>query len=270
MSKIKTAGQELRELLNGLLPTGTKTSPCVDSKTQEEYLAALEEGIAHERFYFVFNLLTCELEHIRGVEKWLGFSNREFTVDQYLNCIHPGQSIQLNMIASSMYKTLCKGVFRLQFSTQRYISLIGLKHHNGRYILFKKTTSVFQYDRENRLLAQLNVFDKLDEYENSPLKPRITELSNLQKDDFEHIVFNMTLQSFMEKKYFSEQEFAVLKQYANNEGITTRELAGILNVEASTISTYNKRILAKAKDVFTHPFGEAREVALYLKKEKIC
>ena len=262
--------QKLREQLTGLLPPGGSYHAVVPADRQRKALELLDEEVSHERFYFVFNLLNCELEHVRGVERWLGYSGKEFTVSRYLGCIHPGQSIQLNLIAASMYRILCSGVFKLQFSTQRYISFVGLKHNNGGYTLFKKTTSVFQYDRENRLLAQLNVFDKIDDYENSPLTPRITEIQGLQKEDFERAVFNMTLQQFMEKRYFSEREFAVLKLYSGNSGITTRELAEALKVQTTTINTYNKRILTKAKDIFTHPFNEAREVAFFLKKEKIC
>jgi DNA-binding CsgD family transcriptional regulator len=262
--------QKLREQLAGLLPPGGIYQPVVPADRQRKALELLDEEVSHERFYFVFNLQNCELEHVRGVERWLGYSGKEFTVSRYLGCIHPGQSIQLNLIAASMYRILCSGVFKLQFSTQRYISFVGLRHNKGEYTLFKKTTSVFQYDRENRLLAQLNVFDKIDDYEHSPLNPRITEIQGLQKEDFERAVFNMTLQQFMEKKYFSEREFAVLKLYSGNSGITTRELAEALKVQTTTINTYNKRILAKAKEIFTHPFNEAREVAFFLKKEKIC
>ena len=262
--------QDLRDQLAGLLPPGKPYHAVVARDLQQKALEALDEEITHERFYFVFNLLTCELEHVKGVERWLGYSGKDFTVGRYLGSIHPGQSIQLNLIAASMYRILCSGIFKLQFSTQRYISFVGLRHNNGGYTLFKKTTSVFQYDRENRLLAQLNVFDKIDDYDNSPLKPRITEIQGLQKADFERAVFNMTLQNFMEKKYFSEREFEVLKLYSGNAGITTRELADALHVQTTTINTYNKRILSKAKDIFTHPFSEAREVAFYLKKEKIC
>ncbi len=269
MPKKNSPVTELRELLNTLLPPGKTYRPVVKKEQQLKQLEALKATIPNESFYFVFNLLTCELEQVKGVSSLLGYSEKEFSVGHYLNCIHPGQSIQLNLIAHSMYKTLCAGVFKLQFSTQRYISLVGLRHYNGRYIVFKKTTSIFQYDDKNRLLAQLNEFTRIDDYDNSPLKPRITEVTGLQKDDFERMVFKMTMQSFMEKKYFSEKEFGILRQYAGREAITTKQLAELLNVAPTTINTYNKRILAKAKDLFTHSFSTAREVALYLKKEKI-
>ena len=269
MTKSGTAVGELRELLGTLLPGNRSYRTMVRHEQQARTLELLRETLSPESFYFVFDLLSGELEQVNGVDKALGYPIREFTVARYLNCIHPGQAIQFNMIAHSMYKVLCKGVFKLHFFSNRYISLVGLRHYNGEYIVFKKTTSVFQYDDQNRLLAQLNEFTRVDVYENSPLKPRIAEMTGLQKDEFERRVFAMTLQSFAEKKYFSGRELDVLRSYAANEGITTRDLALLLGVEPSTVDTYNKRILAKAKDIFTHPFAEAREVAMFLKRERI-
>ena len=269
MTKNTSAAGELRELLGTLLPEHMTYRKVVLPEQQNRTLELLKETLSPESFYFVFNLLTGELEHVNGVDKALGYPVREFTVARYLNCIHQGQAIQFNMIAHSMYRVLCKGVFKLHFFSNRYISLLGLRHYNGEYLAFKKTTSVFQFDDQNRLLAQLNEFTRVDVYEHSPMKPRIAELTGLQKDEFERRVFAMTLQSFAEKKYFSRRQLEVLRLYAANEAVTTRDLAAMLGVEPSTVNTFNKRILAKAKEIFTHPFAEARDVALYLKRERI-
>lgn len=259
----------LMNLLHTVLPPSNLYIPVVKQQQQEKKLEALRENISNESFYFVFNLLTCELENVNGVDKWLGYSENQFTVDQYLNCIHPGHSVLFNMLAHSMYKILCKGIFQMRFFTQKYISFIPLRHYNGEYILFKKTTSVFQYDAQNRLLAQLNEFNKIGIYDGTPMNSRFTEMEGLQKDEFEQIVFQMTLKNFMEEKYFSNKEFELLKCYASNKDMTSKNLAQILDLEIETIKTYNKRILEKARDTFTYPFTNAKEVALRLKKEKI-
>jgi hypothetical protein len=160
-------------------------------------------------------------------------------------------------------------VFKLQFGKQKYLSLVGLKHYDGTYIMFKKSTSIFQYDEHNRLLSQLNEFTKIDVYEGEALKPRISESEGFQKKDFERLVFEMTMRSFMEKKFFSAKELTVLKLYAGDGNITRGQLADLLHVATTTIDTYNKRILIKARETFTHSFASSREVALYLKKERI-
>jgi hypothetical protein len=261
--------KELKELLAVLLPPENIYLPVVRKEQQLKLLETLNETLSTESFYFVFNLLTCELEDVKNATIVLGYPDHEFTVNRYLHCTHPGQTIQFNMIAHCMYKILCRGIFKLQFSTQKYISLIALKHYNGEYIVFKKTTSVFQYDTKDRLLAQLNEFNKIGDYEAEPLRPRVTETSGSQKDEFERQVFQMVLKGFMEKKYFSEKEFEVLKYYAGNESINRKQLAQLLGVTVSTIDTFNKRILVKARNTFTHLFNDVRAVAFYLKKEKI-
>jgi hypothetical protein len=259
----------LKELLGALLPSENIYKPMVKKELQQKQLSALNETLSDESFYFVFNLLTCELDAVKNAGKLLGYPDHEFTVSRYLNCIHPGQAIQFNMIAHSMYKILCKGIFKLQFSTQKYISLIALKQYNDEYIVFKKTTSVFQYDNENRLLAQLNEFTKIGIYEAEPMRPRVIETNGFQKDEFERQVFQMVLKNFMEQKYFSDKEFEVLKYYAGNESINRKQLAELLGVTVTTIDTFIKRILVKARTTFTHPFSDVKAVALYLKKEKI-
>src|SRR5579871_390401 len=217
LKKNQSPAEELRVLVNDLLPTQNDYLPIVKTEQQVKQLGLLNENLSDENFYFVFDLLACELNYVKNAAKVLGYPDHEFTVSKYLSSIHPGQAIQFNMIAHCMYEILCKGIFKLEFLTQKYISLVALKHYNGEYIIFKKTTSIFQYDKKNRLLAQLNEFNKIGPYEAEPLRPRVTEANGFQKDTFERQVFQMVLKGFMEKKYFSEKEFAVLKYFAQNE-----------------------------------------------------
>lgn len=269
MNNYQNPADQLQELLEELLPPDKVYQPAVPPEQQRLLLEKVNENISNESFFFVFNLQKCCIENAAGVEKWLGYSSRDFTVAKYLSIIHNAQALQHNMLAHSMYKILCSGKFRLHFSTQRYISFIALKPYNDEYILFKKTTSVFQYDHNNKLLAQLNVFDKIDYYENSPLKPRITELSGTQRVDFEKMVFKMTLEYFMAGKFFSPAEFAVLGYHVQPDGLTAKQIADKMGIDIKTVHTYNKRILEKARRTFSQNFSNAKEVGYYLQKEKI-
>lgn len=259
----------LKKLIDDVLPAKDEYIPVVKKEQQLARFEILNAYIPNETFYFTFNLLTCELENVNGVDKWLGYPGKEFTVSQYLRCVHSDHVVLFNLLAHSMYQVLCKGIFKLHFDTQKYISQVALRHYDGEYYLYKKTTSVFQYDDKNRLLAQLNEFNKIGPYDGRPMGSRFTEMEELQKDEFSHVIFKMVLENLMEEKYFSKQEFELLKCYATDENITNNEAAVKMNVEIETIKTYNRRILEKARDTFTHPFKHAREVALRLRKEKI-
>src|SRR5664279_5219730 len=111
---------QLQKLLAGLLPPENLHVLVVKKEQQEKQLELAKQSISNESFYFVFNLLTCQLENVNGVDKWLGYSDKEFTVNQYLKCVHPGHAVLFNMLAQSMYKILCRGIFQMRFSTQRY------------------------------------------------------------------------------------------------------------------------------------------------------
>lgn len=269
MQKKSAPADILREMMKQLLPPEGSYEPVVQTEHQLKQLEVLTHNIPNESFYFVFNLLSCKIDIVKGVKEWLGYPDKEFTVNRYLALIYPGQSLMFNLIAHNMYRILCNGVFKLKFGKQRYVSFVALKHYNGQYIVFKKTTTVFQYDKKNRLLAQLNEFTKIGLYEGDPLKPRISESEGLQADDFERVIFQMCLKTFMEKKYFSVKEFEVLQSYAEDKDISRIQLAGRLAVEVTTIDTLNKRILEKARATFTNDFNSVKEVSLYLKKEKI-
>ncbi len=261
--------KNLQSLLNKLLPAEDNYQLVVSPDMQAKKLQKLDETIPYESFYLVFNLQSNEFEHVKGVDKWLGYPNSDFTLKTYLNCIDPKQVVMHNMIAMSMYKTLCTGTFKLQFDRQRYISRIGLKHYSGEFIEFKKTTSIYQFDNKNRLLAQLNEFTKIGSYVTANLDGRITEEDGInQKERFERMVFGETVKSFMNKKYYSPKEFKILETYANSPGITSRELSSSLKIAPATVHVFNKRILSKSRNTFTREFITAREVALYLKREK--
>lgn len=263
------AYMHLSQLLESLLPTNIVYHSIVPKEQQEKYLETLDDQIANESFYFIFNLLTRELENVNGVDRWLGYSNKQFNVSQYLKCVHPDHVVLFNLIGHCIYKVLMQGIFKLQFATQKYISLLALRHYDGEYYVYKKTSSVFQYDDKNRILAQLNEFSRIELYDGTALKPRITETEGHQAEQFEKMVFQMIYKYMVDEKYFSEKEFEVLKYYASNHDITSKDVAQTMNLKPATVDTYNKRILEKAKKIFTHPFGNAKDVALRLKKEKI-
>ncbi len=270
MRQESDSAERLDELLTMLLPPAGFYPPKVSSESQAGRLQKLDEFIQDESFYVVFNLLTKTFDHVNGVNKWLGYPNQTFTPRTYLHIIDPQQAVVHNLVANSMYRLLCGGNFKLQFASQRYISRIALRHYNGSYIEFKKTTSIFQYDANNRLLAQLNEFTKIGSYQTGMLDLRITETNGIrQKDIFEKQVFEGLVRSFLQEKYFSKTELEVLSVYVSQPGISSRGISERLGLAPATVNEFNKRILAKARETFTRLFSTARDVAFYLKEEKL-
>ena len=103
----------------------------VSAEQHDKEIASLKDTIGNRRFFFVTNLENYEIEQVHGIERWLGYSERDFTMKKYLDILHPGRKKAVMMIAMHLYDRLCKGQYALNFMVQRYSSLIALKHYKG-------------------------------------------------------------------------------------------------------------------------------------------
>src|SRR3978361_1150569 len=87
----------------------------VSQDLQQKEISSLKETIGSRRFFFVTNLENYEIEQAHGVERWLGYSERDFTMKKYLDILHPGRKKAALMIATHLYDTLCTGRYSLSF-----------------------------------------------------------------------------------------------------------------------------------------------------------
>src|SRR5215217_2562948 len=79
----------------------------VTQEQQQKEIASLKETIGNRRFFFVTNLEKYEIEQPHGIERWLGYSERDFTMKKYHDILHPGRKKAVQMIAMHLYNTLC-------------------------------------------------------------------------------------------------------------------------------------------------------------------
>jgi hypothetical protein len=233
---------------------------------QQQELRSLQDTIGSERFYFVVDLPTFELREAQGIQRWLGYHEKEFSLKQYWGIVHPGKQKGLRLVAEQLYQMLCSGRFKLEFMVQRYSSLVALRHWKDHYLLVKKTSSVFQYDTNNRLLSYLNEFTIVGEYNNEPLMPRIFTQSGDHEERGDEVLRN-AMKQFEGMKIFSPKELQTARRIAYNPGITQAAIAKEQEVSVHTIDTYCKRFLKKAREFFSQDFSSVADAALYLRKE---
>ncbi|MDQ6814244.1 MAG: hypothetical protein M3040_10930 [Bacteroidota bacterium] len=239
----------------------------VSQDQQQKEIAFLKETIGSRRFFFVTNLEKYEIEQPNGIERWLGYSERDFTMKKYLDILHPGRKKAAQMIALHIYETLCSGKYVLNFMVQRYSSLIALKHYRGHYVLANKISSIFQFDVSNRLTACLHEFTIIsDEYDGEPLGPKFFTATG--EDEGRGIeILQKAVEHFLQLKVFSPKEMQVARKIAYQPGITQKQLADLLDVSVDDLHQYYGRFLKKARDFFHLEFTNTVEAALYLKKE---
>lgn len=244
-----------------------KMSPlAVSAKSQKEEIESLQRTIGSERFYFIVDLTTFEITSCDGIQRWLGYYEKDFSLKKYWGLVHPGMQKSVHTIFLQLCNILCTGKFSLAFMVQRYSSLIAIRHYKGHYLLAKRTASVFQYDKQNRLTEYLNEFTIIGRYNDEPLTPTFFTNKGEEESQRGEIVMKQAMEQFLGMKIFSVNELHVARLLAYKPGITQKEIAEVLDKSIHTIDTYCKRFLKKSKDFFHSDFPSAREAALYLQK----
>jgi DNA-binding CsgD family transcriptional regulator len=240
----------------------------VTPEQQQRELAFLKETVSNERFYFVVNMPDFELQHATGIQKWLGYPEKDFSLKKYWDYVaHPARKGSLQLIVEGMYAMLCNGKYPLQFMVQRFCTLLPVKHYQGHYLLTKKTASVFQYDKKNRLIAYLDEFTIIGEYREEPVSMRIINESGEREHEKEQEIREKAMERFLGMRIFSVNELQVARKLAYNPGITKPDIALAFNRSVHTIDTYYKRLLRKARSFFNTEFPTVFDVAMYLRNE---
>jgi hypothetical protein len=239
----------------------------VNESLQQQEIQLLRQTLGSGRFFFVVDLVNFEITEKHGIQRWLGYGEKEFNLKEYWNIIHPGKQKALIAVAVQLYNSVCTGKYKLEYLVQRYGSQIALKHYNGQYLLFQKISSVFQYDAQNRLTHYMNEFIRLGEYENEPLRPFFFTSAGDEEKERGGEVLKKTMEQFMGMKVFSPNELQVARILAYAPSMKQAEVALALDVSPHTIDTYCKRFLNKAREYFHYNFNTVADAAVHLKKE---
>ena len=212
------------------LPSYKKMIPQEEQNTE---LAHLKETIHYERFFFVVNLHEMKIEHLNGIERWLGYKENDFDFLTYLSLIHPEHAALHNITSITLIEGLMKGDWNIEFMKHRYITDIALRHRDGHYLLCKRLACIFQYDERRRLLEYINEFTIIRKYNGEPFTVRGT--SDEGKDlEWMNTFLERTKQAFQNKNLFGFQELRILRKYAYNNKISVAQIANAFKVQEST------------------------------------
>lgn len=239
---------------------------CVTKAQQQKELQSISSTTGSQRFLFVVDMPGFEITYKDGIERWLGYPEKDFTLKKYWKLVHPGMQKLSHAVFLQMANLLCTGQFKLDFMVQRYSSLTALKHYNGEYLLTKRTASVFQYDKRNRLTGYLNEFTIIGKYRGEPLAPVFFNDNGMPEAERGAIVMKQVMEHFLGMKIFSVNELQTARALAYNPGATQKSIAAMVKKSPNTIDTFTKRFLQKARQYFHIEFASATEAADYLKQ----
>lgn len=240
----------------------------VTEEQQMQEVELLKQTLGGERFFFIVSLPDFEIINIVGVNRWLGYSETQFTLEDYWEqVVHPQCKNALLLIAHQLYGSLCAGMYPLQFMVQRYSTRIALRHRDGHYLFVKKTSSIYQHDAQNHLLAYVNEFTIIGEYNGESLEPRMYNSFGDRETEKEQEIMNRAMERFLDMKVFSAKELQTARKLAYEWDCTQQSIADAFNVSKHTVDTFCRRFLEKARRFFGKDFRSANEAAVFLRKE---
>lgn len=265
--------EQIIAMLNKHYPENELYEPIISEAIQQNELDDLKRTVKYEQFFFVLNIIKRKIEHVHGIADWLGYADSTFSFYDYIKIIHPRHLPSLNMLADSAFKTANSDEFSIKFMSPRIVVQLPLQHHNGKYVLAKRTLFPFQINKDGRVLSYLNHFVLLKDYNDlDTLDARVGnnyEISS--KEEIKSVKNKQTKLTDSNKKPFgfNKKELSIIQQIADNQTITQKEICKNLDLSLDTLrKTYNRRILSKARESFKiETFETIKDVAIYLKNE---
>ncbi|WP_259015101.1 hypothetical protein [Emticicia fluvialis] len=246
----------------------------VSIEEQQQEIESMKEVVRHEKFFFVVSANDNRLEHINGLERWLGYSEQDFSLEKYLSIIHPSYLEFLTHLAQITFQIVSNKGFRVGFREQRYVVDIALKHAKGHYVLCKRALSPWQwrYDKNRQELTHyFNEFTVTNPYLediSSELLPRILDTKGDKMFNLEDLLRkNASLYFETNKIFFSVQEIRIIRKIAYHPEMKSSDLAAAFKNQIGTINTLKKRIIKKGKLLFNDPeIASVKSIAILMKK----
>jgi hypothetical protein len=244
----------------------------VTDEMQVKEVESLKNTLGDERFFFAINMPDFSIRHCHGVQKWLGYSDKEFSLKKYWDhVVHPGSKKSLLLVIMRMYEMLSAGKYPLAFMVQRFSTKVVVRHRNGESLLAKKTSSIFQYDNHNRLLSYLDEFTIIGPYSgDAATEPRMYTSNGEREMEKEAAILQKVMETFLQMKVYSVNELQIARLLAYKPDSTQAKLASTAGLSVHTVDTYCKRFLTKTRDFFHKTKEEipgTLEAALFLKRE---
>ncbi|MDB5225940.1 MAG: hypothetical protein JWN78_133 [Bacteroidota bacterium] len=241
----------------------------IPESQHKEDVSQMKKNLKNEYFFFVVNLAKHKIEHAHGISRWLGYPDNSFTFKNYIYIMHPSQYMTLGKIGGNILQTLFKHDYDIKYLTHRFISNTVLKHADGNYLLFKRISSPWQWDKNKKLSAYLNEFYLLGAYDGETFNPRSANVHNTHgvESTVESDVRETIRNNSEEYLPFTTQQYRILRILAYNPELKEDEVGSILSISVNTVHTHAKNILPLARDYFSRPFSTTKEVASFIRKE---
>lgn len=257
------------ESLKREYPAFLNYQPTVEPEKQQKVFAKLSACIPYEQFYFVLDMVKREIVNVKGIERWLCWSDKTFTFKQYFEILHPHFYASLMKLAQSSTQAAKEKKMKLGFMENGVVMLLALKHaKNEKFYLVKRTLYPFEIDAKGNVIAYLNHYVLIGEYQG--LNVRVNDDNQLVSLDNQALLESQRdkLKNLekLEKIKWTDAELELLKGIKEYPTLTNAQLSEKLGMSLASINkTHNRNILDKIRFAYEGvPFKKLKDVVRFL------
>ena len=237
----------------------------VRESEQLEAINCLLPLVDHKHVIFFFYLKKCVLKHVHGAQKWLGYSDAQFGMFEYFQCLNTPMIKEFFIYGTTLVEECLKGKFKdIGFMRGSYNTCHSLKDFAGNCYYVQRSSAPFQFNEERQITEYVNIIKLIKPYEGEPF---YMETDNLPTEYLKHL--KGVTQEVESKGLFSDAYLRLIEVYIERGPISERALSEELNISISAIKKAKQRIKAKVKEVYGVEHRFFIQTVAFLKREGV-
>jgi len=224
---------------------------------QNALLKTLDKMVPYGHCYFVYEMQARAVTHRGGIQRFLGFDEDAYTMTNYLDSLHPALKAMQGIYSTGFVKALTQGNLPLDIEKTYFQYSQSIRHQSGRYLFVRRTLIPFEYTSDNQLLAWLNLFTFINDYEVHPFKFQGCSFDTIAPDGTkdqhiykEHVLTHIALE------LNNELKGKTLRTLINPD---RRKTEGVIEESIFILNDYAINSKASAENIARRLFGKTSE-----------
>jgi DNA-binding CsgD family transcriptional regulator len=193
-------------------------------------------SLSNAECIYVIDFSKNNMTFANGFEPFLGYSDKEMSLTNYLEKIHPDDIDLVGRIGAA---TIEHSHNNSNHNKDNVLYLtFRIKKSTGEYIKVLSQSSVLQLDEEGQMVSSLIKVSDLSFIEDGEVVRYKFVAENLDQESFKNKVYHTR------HNLFTARELDVIKEIS--KGHTNNEIAGNLEISKHTVATHRKKIMKKS------------------------
>tara|TARA_R110002096_G_scaffold56474_5_gene144121 strand:- start:1639 stop:2373 length:735 start_codon:yes stop_codon:yes gene_type:complete len=186
---------------------------------------------------YVIDWQEAKLSYQRDIEKILGYSEDEFTLENILKIAHPDDLHLIKRITQAVVNHLTNNTC-LNLEKSSLNLTYRFRKKDGSYVKILRQSSLFEATKNGKMKSNLSLLTDISFFDNSDTVQWEFNAPHIEQEAFKKEVYKEF------NNFFTSREIDVIKLISEND--TTKIIAEKLFISEHTVYSHRKNILRKS------------------------